>query len=590
MIARSTACGVSPRDRNGRHHVNRHLRIRHASLLLVTSALAACVQDVNLGALDGAPTDSRTTTDAPVPTDSAVANDGVSRDDASTDALEIDTGIDASTSDVTAMTPDVPSRPDASWPDAIVADAPPVMPGVETARTMLTGNLTRPAYTSDDRTMFAWLAIGGRSERDLYSIDTITGTANLLLPSVTIDTNTIQEPPLGDRVIRFSTPRMVGAANGWVSVFFDTVNRREIVAGLPQDFRTPGLVHDGSLYVAVSTAAERAEDTLFGTRYRYRRQLRRYALDSGAMTGSYELPWGFFDSFAIWQQQGATLYLAPAWQCPVMPGAPCTARIDPAPFIRVNLATMTATPISTLPTAPATFAGASGTELFFTQSRELRARDAMTGADRVLLAAPSNPLESNSIQVAPDGSRALVGETVTTPGMVGRLRELRLYLASTRMLVRLPSVLGDATASVDLATGAELSQAVFRNDRTTELWFIVRGSASSYSWVVADFDASGGLVRSRGFSQTTESPSYQSNRSSILRSPDGLREFVLRREVATGFVRVYSAPTGSPNSAFVAITSIAADHSALGAPSNDRVTFLVRDPARGFVQLFARGL
>jgi hypothetical protein len=157
-------------------------------------------------------------------------------------------------------------------------------------------------------------------------------------------------------------------------------------------------------------------------------------------------------------------------------------------------------------------------------------------------------------------------------------------------MVALPRVLGDATASVDLAVGAELSQAVYREDATTELWFIVRSGLSAVAYVVADFDARGALVRSRGFSMAVQAPAYQSNRSSIVRSPDGAREFLLRRDMATGFVHVLSAATGSPEGAFAVITSVAADHTTLGAPANDRVTFLVRDPMRGFVQLFARGL
>ncbi|MFO0561076.1 MAG: hypothetical protein U0269_23860 [Polyangiales bacterium] len=561
----------------------------HGSLLAI--ALGACVQDVNVGALDGASTDSAAQTDTMNSADRAAA-DAIVAPDAGMDASAPDamSAIDASSTDSSA-TIDAMSTPDAApWPDAIIADVGPVMPGTETARTALTGNLTSAAYTSDDRTMFAWLAIGGRTERDLYSIDTITGAANLLLSSVRIDSNLGAQAPLGDRVVAFQALRTVGTSSGWVTVFFDATTRREIVAGAPQDFGVASLVHNGALYVALSTAAQPAEETPFGTRYRYRRQLRRYALDTGAMTGSYDLPWGYFDSFAIWQQQGSTLYLAPSWSCPVMPGATCDARIDPAPFIRIDLATMTPTSMPPLPSGAARASGSSGTELYVTRDRAIYARDAITSSERLLLAAPADARESASIQVAPDGSRAIIASTVTMAGMVGRLRDLQLYLPSSRAMVALPTRLGDASASVDLSAGAELSQVVFRRDQTTELWFIVRSGASTISWVVADLDARGTLVRSRGFSQSIESPVYQSNRSSIVRTPDGLREFVLRRDLATGFLQVNSAPTGSPESAFAPITSIATDHTLLGAPSNDRVTFLARDPMRGFVSLFARGL
>ncbi|MBL8683586.1 MAG: hypothetical protein JNK05_30730 [Myxococcales bacterium] len=557
-------------------------RITRASLIAL--ALSACVQDVNVGDLDGARGDA-----SPAP-DSTAPRPDASAPDASAEASVDANAPDASAFDVIDASPDVPSRPDASWPDAIVADVGPVMPGVESAQTTLTGNLTRAVYASNDRTMFAWLAIGGRSERDLYAIDTMTGTANQLLSGASIETSTTAHPALGDRVVRYSTTRTVGTATGWVSVFFDTTTRREIVAGAPQDFGTPGFVHDNALYVAVSTAAEAAEDTPFGTRYRYRRQLRRYALDTGAMTGSYDLPWGFFDSFKIWQRQGSTLYLAPAWQCPIMPGASCGARIDPAPFVRVDLSTMTPSSISTLPSGAATVQGSSATELFVSRERALYARDAVASTERLLLAAPSEATESSTIQVAPDASRAIVATTLNVAGTVGRLRDLQLYFPATRAMVRLPTVLGDARASVDLSAGAELAQVVYRPDQTTELWFYVRSGVTATAQVVADFDARGALLRSRGFSLSVEAPGYQSDRSSIVKSPDGLREFLLQRDTASGFVHVLSAPTGSPESAFTAITTIAADHSALGAPANDRVTFLVRDPMRGFVQLFARGL
>lgn len=564
---------------------------RITSAALAAVALSACVQNVNIGDLDGSRQDGAPTPDTSTSSQDSATSQDSARADAVADASTI---VDASAFDTSSdvqSSPDVQSLPDASWPDAIVADVGPVMPGVETARTMLTGNFTRTAYTTDDRTMFTWLSIGGRSERDLYSVDTMTGTANLLLAGVSLDSSSGAGAPLGDRVVRFSTTRTVAGMTGWVSVFFDTVTRREIVAGAPQDFGTPGFVYDNALYVAVSTASQPAEDTVFGTRYRYRRQLRRYALDSGAMTGSYDLPWGFFDSFKVLQRQGSTLYLAPDWQCPIMPGAPCGVRIDPAPFVRVDLSTMAVTNISTLPNGTSALNGSSGTELYVTRDRTLYARDAVTSAERVLLAAPSVATESTSIQLAPDGSRALVGTTVTMAGSVTRLRDLQWYFPATRTLVPLPRLLGDAVAGVDLAAGAELSQAVYRADQTTELWFYVRsGAASATAQVVADFDARGALIRSRGFSMAVESPSYQSNRSSIVRSPDGLREFVLRRDTTTGFVHVFSAPTGSPESAFMAITTVAADHSVLGAPANDRATFLVRDPMRGFVQLFARGL
>lgn len=574
-------------------NVKTNALITRASLLAL--ALSACVQDVNVGALDGASADSATTNDAATPFDDRSSADRTAPDANSPDANSPDVNsVDATTIDATAamdaMTAADSGADAAPWPDAIIADVGPVMPGVETARTTLTGNLTQAVYSSNDRTMYAWLAIGGRTERDLYSIDTMTGAANLLVPSVRIDTNTGAHPTLGDRVIRYETTRTVGTSSGWVSVFFDSTTRREIVAGAPQDFGVPALVHNDSLYVAISTASQAAEDTPFGTRYRYRRQLRRYALDTGAMTGSYDLPWGYFDSFAIWQRQGATLYLAPAWQCPIMPGATCDARIEPAPFVRLDLSTMTPTSIATLPSSTSRLAGSSGTELYVSRDRALYARDAATSTERLLLAAPVDARESSTIDVAPDGSRAIVATTVTIPGSVGQLRDLQFYAPSTRAMVRLPTRLGDATSSVDLTVGAELSQVVYRPNLTTELWFIVRSGPSSYTWVVADLDARGTLVRSRGFSQSIDTPTYKSDRSSIVQSPDGLREFVLRREMATGFVQVYSAPTGSPDSAFTAITSIATDHSILGAPSNDRVTFLARDPMRGFVQLFARGL
>lgn len=550
------------------------------SAALATIALSACVQNVNIGELDGAQPDSASAPDA------ATSADASAPEASAPDA----TMVDATAMDARDASVDGGSLADASWPDAIIADVGPVMPGVETARTTLDGNLSRAAYTSDDRTMFAWLSIGGRSERDLYAIDTMSGAANRLLSGVTLDSSSGGGAPLGDRIVRYSTPRMVAGINGWVSVLFDTVTRREVVAGAPQDYDIPALVHGDALYVAVSTAAEPAEDTPFGTRYRYRRQLRRYALDTGAMTGSYDLPWGFFDSFAIWQRQGSTLYLAPAWQCPIMPGASCAARIDPAPFVRIDLATMAVSSIATLPTGASTVRGSSGAELFVTRDRAVYVRDAGTAVERALLAAPSAATESAAVELSPDGSRVILGTTVTAAGMIGRLRDLQLYFPATRAMVAVPRVLGDATASVDLAVGGELSQAVYRADGTTELWFIVRSGASAVAYVVADFDARGALVRSRGFSMAVQAPAYRSTRSSIVRSPDGLREFLLRRDMTTGFVHVLSAATGSPEGAFAPITTVAADHSALGAPANDRVTFLVRDPMRGFVQLFARGL
>ncbi|HEY3447340.1 MAG TPA: hypothetical protein VGK67_13295 [Myxococcales bacterium] len=479
--------------------------------------------------------------------------------------------------------------------------------GFEERLTRQAGDYQSPVYDSTRSFVCVARKLGGDSGFDLLKVAIPGGQETVLAAKV--DLSSSYSPKLeliSDRVLAYWAYRQDPSQPQYrvdSLVFLDVVTGQEL-ASLPWRKYGHHFVQGGALYLLEAQSSRGVGDTLFGEMFQYTWALVRIDLASGArQQGPLLGRLGWASGFALLQHEAKSLVAIPLHGCTFEYAQQhpndCDAQFYGTQgialtLVKVDLAALTDRTLATVSTpAGGAFSGDGSKFLLIengtnNDTTTLSSIDTATGARAALLTRTCATERCFSGRWSSTSLRSPVAEEllVETQGAGAQQQRAdpgfaRIDLA-TGALTELPMTWTIEGTSQDLfqrtADWSGDCTASWLPDGRVRLQATTPPQAQRYALVV-DVSAGGAAV-------TRRFPIGEEDNFLTTIAVAG-REVVMLRDLATGFMQLWSGGSGAALSAMNPATFLTAHHNypAL-TPDGQTLYYFTRDPISGYEQLF----